>query len=185
MGHNESDEPSMTQPLMYNKIKSYESILSIYSKKLIASKTITNEKYNELNQNIKSIIKNGDKLVNDCEDIDEKQWDSFSGKEWFVDYNSNLSKNKLIQLAKKISTIPANIKPHKSVINEYKKRSLMANEERLLDWGMAEMLAYSSLIDEGYALRFTGQDCQRGTFSHRHAVIHCSETNTQHNVLYD
>ncbi len=183
LGHNESDEPSMTQPMMYQKIKAHPSVLDTYSKSLINNKIISETEYNEMFEDVKTKLKDGAALIHETNKAEDNLWKSHESNDWREQYQSQYPKKDLEKLSLELSTLPENIKPHKSVLNVYKNRQLMAEGKKPLDWGMAELLAYATLIRDGFNVRLTGQDCQRGTFSHRHAIINSTLSNQQFNIF--
>ena len=176
-GHNESDEPTITQPVMYQKIKAHPTPLSIYADKLIAQGVVVQADVDKLIADYRDALDHGQTLIH--LETDSKQlaarsdWSSFfnpiqSGKL----IKTGLPKERLIELSKKLTTIPDDFNIQPQVKREYTNRINMASGEAPLFWGMAETLAYATLLDEGYPVRLSGQDSGRGTFSHRHAVLH-------------
>ncbi len=174
-GHNEGDEPSFTQPIMYRKIKSHPTTLSIYGKKLI----------NEGLTNIKNLQKDKSDFKNFLEKEFESSKNYKSELKWFDGVwsrfkpglgkdkkgMSGVEKQKLIKIGKKITTIPENFNIHKTLKRVFEIR--LQNIEKLnkIDWSTAESLAFGSLLTEGFSVRLSGQDSGRGTFSQRHAVL--------------
>jgi 2-oxoglutarate dehydrogenase E1 component len=174
-GHNEGDEPSFTQPLMYKKIKSHPSTLSIYGKKLSQEGLTTEIALQKEKINFKSFL--------------EKEFESSktykSELKWFDGawsrFKPGLGKDKrgvsgvdkklLIDIGKKISKIPANFVIHKTLKKIFDLRFQAIEEGKAIDWTTAESLAFGSLLVEGFSVRLSGQDSGRGTFSQRHAVL--------------
>lgn len=175
-GHNEGDEPSFTQPLMYKKIKEHESTLTIYSKKLINEGTITEEDYKKELQNFQNIL---DEEFEASKNYIPNEYDWFTGV--WSKFTSELGQDrrgvtgidleKVKTLGRKLSTIPATFNPHKTISRIFENRINMIETGKEIDWALAETLAFASLSDEGYGVRLVGQDSVRGTFSHRHAGI--------------
>ncbi|XBC37950.1 MAG: 2-oxoglutarate dehydrogenase E1 component [Buchnera aphidicola (Floraphis choui)] len=172
-GHNEIDDPFVTQPIMYSKIKNHLTICNIYNIELI-KKNVIHHDY--LNINIKKY-----KKILDMQYLEHKVDVQLAKKNFFHKKHSsiicnqvieNISENKLKELAKKISIIPSNIVVHHRVLKIYQDRLDMANGKKFLDWGAAETLAYASLLNQGISCRLSGEDVSRGTFSHRHAIIY-------------
>ncbi len=174
-GHNEGDEPSFTQPIMYKKIKSHPTTLSIYGKKLsieglTSDKKLQDEKYDfknylerefESSKSYKSELKWFDGV-----------WSRFKpglGKD--KRGASGVDKKKLIEIGKKISLIPQNFNIHRTLKRIFEHRLKMFNETNKIDWSTAESLAFATLLTEGFSVRLSGQDSGRGTFSQRHAVL--------------
>ena len=170
-GHNEGDEPSMTSPEKYTEIKSHPICADIYAKNLMDDQLLTEDVYATLQKDYKAILDAGKATIDNTKILDKKQ--HYLEKEnWRSSYKLNLSKDDLLSLAKHITTLPNDFECHKSVMRVMKQRSDMASEARPLDWGMAELLAYAVLLSNGHSIRLNGQDAQRGTFSHRHAILH-------------
>ncbi len=174
-GHNEGDEPSFTQPIMYRKIKSHPTTLSIYGKKLslegLSSESeLQNEKTKfkkflekeyEISKNYKSELKWFDGA-----------WSRFKpglGKD--KKGVSGVDKKKLIDIGKKITTIPPDFNVHKTLKKIFDQRMKAVVKDEMIDWSTAESLAFGTLLTEGFSVRLSGQDSGRGTFSQRHAVL--------------
>ncbi len=183
LGHNESDEPSMTQPQIYKFIKSHPTAIEIYKNKLIKEGVLTQGDFNDSVNRIKSKLRSGEIISPYKVTEYHAQYVHLDNFNWEEAYDSKVSGEILKELGQKISLIPDSIQPHRSIQNVYKQRQLMIDGQRSLDWGMAEMLAYASLLKEGFSLRLTGQDVERGTFSHRHAYVHCELTGNSYPVL--
>jgi len=172
-GHNEIDDPYITQPIMYSKIKKHPTICKIYSKQLI-KKNIIHHEY--LNDNVTKYKKSLDEryleYINKTQEIRKNILYDNNIYTNPIQVTKNISEKKLKELAKKINIIPSNISVHDQVLKIYKNRLKMVNENKLLDWGAAETLAYASLLNQGISCRLSGEDVGRGTFSHRHATIY-------------
>ncbi|CAA2929928.1 2-oxoglutarate dehydrogenase E1 component [Arsenophonus endosymbiont of Bemisia tabaci] len=177
-GHNEADEPSATQPIMYQKIKKHATPRKIYADKLIAEKTVTSEEVTEMVNLYRDKLDHGDCVVDEWRPMgtDYSVWKPYLNHEWNDAYPAKVKKKRLQDLAIRLSTIPAEIVMQPQVKKIYSDRLAMANGKKLLDWGAAETLAYATLVDEGIQVRLSGEDAGRGTFFHRHAVIH-NQTN--------
>ena len=173
-GHNEADEPSATQPLMYKKVKKHPTPRQLYADQLNAEGSLNKEKTDELTAYYRKLLDEGQCTVEQWRPMTEHSvdWSPYIGHDWDDDYDKEISLDKLKELANKISTIPAEHHVHNRVKKIYDDRVKMASGEKLLDWGMAENLAYASIVDIGKRVRITGQDSGRGTFFHRHAVLH-------------
>lgn len=176
-GHNEADEPSATQPLMYKKVKKHPTPRQLYADKLNAEGSIVKAKTDELTAYYRKLLDEGQCTVEQWRPMTEHSvdWTPFIGHDWDDDYQKEISVEKLKELASKISTIPDTFPVHGRVKKLYDDRTKMASGEKLLDWGMAENLAYATVVDDGQRVRITGQDAGRGTFFHRHAVLHNQE----------
>lgn len=177
-GHNEADEPSATQPIMYSKIKSHQSPRELFAEKLVKDGVVTSEEANELvesyrnaldagKQIIVNLAKNGDRPVTD--------WSKYIDNDINMAADTSVKPDKLKKLAQMLVNIPKDFNLQRQVGNMVEARSQMAEGKIPMDWGFAENLAYATLLDQGYPVRLTGQDVRRGTFGHRHAVL-CDQT---------
>jgi 2-oxoglutarate dehydrogenase E1 component len=173
-GHNEADEPSATQPIMYQKIKKHPVPRQIYAEQLNAENVISLEESKKIASDYRNSLDAGKCVVEEKlpETSHSSDWSSFVGHDWDVEYDASLSVDKLKALASNLASYPEDHKAQSRVAKIYGDRKLMATGEKPLDWGMAENLAYASIVDEGTDIRMTGQDSGRGTFFHRHAVVH-------------
>ncbi|MBM3399910.1 MAG: 2-oxoglutarate dehydrogenase E1 component [Bacteroidetes bacterium] len=176
-GHNEGDEPRFTQPLMYKLIDKHPNPREIYKKKLLARGEIDAELAAEMELQFKQLLqekfeeakgdlKLGKKTVKD-------RWDGFrhpTEKDFSKEVKTGVKKKKLLELGNKITSIPEDNLPIKKIQNLFADRKKML-QNGTLDWAMGELLAYATLLDEGHPVRIAGQDVERGTFSHRHAVV--------------
>ncbi|WP_115718872.1 2-oxoglutarate dehydrogenase E1 component [Gallaecimonas mangrovi] len=173
-GHNEADEPSATQPLMYQQIKKHPTPRAIYADRLAAEGSVSAEESKALSDNYRDQLDKGECVVEEWRPMTEhsSDWNPYVNKEFDAQYNSGLTTEKLAELGVTLATIPDDVKLQRQVGKIYEDRLLMAKGEKALDWGMGETLAYAGLLDEGYHVRITGQDVGRGTFFHRHAVLH-------------
>jgi 2-oxoglutarate dehydrogenase E1 component len=174
-GHNEGDEPSFTQPLMYKKIKSHPTTLKIYSEKLVIENLLSKEKVNQEINNFKSYLEK--------EFIESKNykpelkwfdgvWSRFTptpGKD--KRGASGVNKEKINSIGKKITTIPNNFIIHKTLKKIFENKKKIFTENLPIDWSTSEALAFGTLLEEGFSVRLSGQDSGRGTFSQRHSVL--------------
>ncbi len=174
-GHNEGDEPSFTQPLMYKKIKSHPTSLKIYSEKLVEEKLFSKEKVDQQIKIFKSHLEK--EFVESKNYKPELKW--FDGV-WsrFIPTPgkdrrgaSGVDKEKINLIGKKITTIPSNFNIHKTLKKIFENKKKMFNNSLPIDWSTAESLAFGSLLVEGFSVRLSGQDSGRGTFSQRHSVL--------------
>ena len=175
-GHNETDEPSGTQPLMYEKIRVQKTTRTLYAEQLVAEAVITEaaakamlDSYRQSLDDGKYVLSN---LVSEPDEDLFVDWRPYLGHDWDTPADTGISIQKLQEVAHKICHIPDGIAVQRQVDKIYDDRRKMAGGALPINWGMAELLAYGSLLEDGYAIRLTGQDCGRGTFSHRHAVVH-------------
>lgn len=184
-GHNETDEPSGTQPQMYEVIKKLPTTLKLYSEKLINEGAIDAGLLAQLNANYRSKLDNGKVTIDilDRKTVKDKlnvcDWLPYIGKqETKYSYNA-IAEEGLKELALRMSEVPEEVKAQMQVKKALTDRVKMANGELPLNWGFAESLAYATLLDEGYSVRISGEDSGRGTFSHRHAVVKNMNTSSQ------
>jgi len=176
LGHNEQDEPFVTQPLMYKKIAQHPGTRKLYADKLEKEGLIPPGYGDELVANIRAALDAGKstnpKIVYGLKPALAIDWAPYIGVSWRQPAETALPLAKLKELSKRLTEIPANFKLHPSVERLLAARRDMGEGKTPLDWGMAENLAYASLVDEGHPVRLSGQDSGRGTFAHRHAVLH-------------
>jgi 2-oxoglutarate dehydrogenase E1 component len=179
-GHNEADEPSATQPIMYKVIKSLQPPCSIYAKKLIEDGVIDDKKEQELADKYRLELDAGNSVVEVIADKTVYEysvtWEPFLNKEWTVSATTGLPLKQLTALAKKLEVLPEGFVVQPQVKKMLETRQKMTDGEVALNWGYAETLAYATLLDEGFPIRLCGQDAARGTFAHRHAVLHDQNT---------
>ena len=175
-GHNEADEPSATQPLMYQVIRKHPTTRKIYADALIEEGVISIQQEKEIIEKYRSALEVGKNMVPHWLPIQRHEfsvdWVSHHNKEWNEPVNTTLNEDTLHFIANKLVDVPDNIKLHSRVAKLMQARVKMSEGEALLDWGFAETLAYASLVNEGFSIRLCGQDSGRGTFFHRHAVLH-------------
>ena len=173
-GHNEADEPSATQPMMYQKIKQHPTPRKIYGDKLIAEGVVAAGDVTEMVNMYRDAMDRGDCVVEEWREIGKAAltWEPYLNHNWNDGYANKVELKRLSDLARRISTVPEEVHMHPRVEKIYTDRAEMAEGNKLLDWGAAENLAYATLVDEGVPVRLSGEDAGRGTFFHRHAVIH-------------
>ena len=176
LGHNEQDTPAVTQPLMYKKIAQHPGTRKVYADKLITQGTITDEQPDEMLKDFRAAMDEGrgtsDPVLTNYKSKFAVDWSLFLNRKWTDSADTAVPLAELKRLGERITTIPSNFKLHPLVEKVVADRRSMAEGKLPLDWGMAEHLAYATLLSSGYAVRITGQDTARGTFSHRHAVLH-------------
>ena len=174
-GHNEQDEPLMTQPLMYRKVKTRPGPPAVYAEKLQAEGTLKAGEADAVARNFRAKLERGEPANDDAREANKSDfvdWKKYVPGEWDVKAQTAAPKKIIAQAGKVLSRFPPNFNPHPQLKNLVARRAEMAAGKRPLDWGMAENLAYGALLLEGHPVRLSGQDCGRGTFSHRHAVWH-------------
>lgn len=179
-GHNEADEPAVTQPTMYKKIKSMRPLREIYADQLIAKNVTTDAEVAKLVDGYRDRLDKGQAVVElvhgSYEGKISVDWAPYIHAKWTDKVDTTISKDKIKLLAKKLNSLPKNFELHPVVKRLMQEREKMSAGEISMNWGYAETMAYASLLDEGYGVRLSGQDCGRGTFAHRHAVLHELQT---------
>ena len=175
-GHNETDEPSATQPLMYQKIKKHKTTRDLYADKLVSEKIVSKEEAGAMLSQYRDTLDRGENVVNKLvSEPDEAlfvDWTPYLGHEWTTPADTSYPLKDLKDVANRISRIPEGVVVQRQVEKIYNDRHKMAGGALELNWGMAELLAYATLLEQGYPVRISGQDSGRGTFSHRHAVVY-------------
>jgi len=174
-GHNEGDEPSFTQPLMYKKIRSHPTPVNFYGEKLIKEQTISKDHLNTSVKKFKDLLDDQFKTAKDYKpkiEWFEGTWSRYKperGKDKRGVTGADIKK--LREISEKITTMPKEINVHKTISKIMENRKLAVKNGTNIDWSTAEALAFGSLLDEGYPVRLVGQDSGRGTFSQRHSVL--------------
>src|SRR5438874_10989912 len=175
-GHNEADEPMITQPLMYKRIREHPGTRALYAERLQAANVVTPEESEAMITTYRAAMDKGyhtnTTVLSNYKAPFAVDWSRFVGKHWTDSAATALPMKVLQALARKVTDVPADFKLHPRVEKVIGDRRAMGDGELPLDWGMAETLAYAALLNEGYGVRLSGQDSARGTFSHRHAVLH-------------
>jgi 2-oxoglutarate dehydrogenase E1 component len=175
-GHNEADEPAVTQPAMYKKIKTMRPLRELYATQLIKEGIITEDAVNKEIEQYRDVLDKEKSLVDTVHgDFPGKMsvdWLPYLSAKWTDAADTTISKEMLNALSNTLIDIPANFTLHPSVRRLLDERAKMTTGEISMNWGYAETMAYASLLKEGYGVRLSGQDCGRGTFAHRHAVLH-------------
>ena len=186
-GHNEGDEPTFTQPMMYAKVKAHPTPREGYAKRLVAEGVFTDadaqgvvDRINEahLAAQAEARSENPTPKVSAFEGV----WAGYrqpAGEEIFEPVRTAVEGARLKDLAKKLNTIPASFHLHPKLTRFFEARQKAIDEGNGIDWGNAETLAYGTLVTEGHLVRLSGQDAERGTFTHRHAVLHDSENGSK------
>jgi 2-oxoglutarate dehydrogenase E1 component len=176
LGHNEQDTPALTQPLMYKKISQHPGTRKLYADKLVAQKVLPPEGPDDMVKAFRAAMDAGkhtnDPVLTNYKSKYAVDWSPFLGKKWTDAADTALPLAEIKRLAERCTTLPANFKAHPLVEKVIADRAAMGRGEINVDWGMGEHLAYASLVASGYAVRLSGEDCGRGTFTHRHAVLH-------------
>ena len=190
-GHNEGDEPRFTQPKLYKAIATHKNVKDLYAKQLLAENTINSDYLTTITNEFKQLLEtefNESKKVKTSKvrEFMESTWKGFKRQRlasMLQTENTTYSVDKLKNIAKVVSTVPENVQFVRKAERILQGRAKMVFETNTLDWGMAENLAYGSLMEEGFNVRISGQDVERGTFSHRHAVLRDEVSEERINLL--
>jgi 2-oxoglutarate dehydrogenase E1 component len=190
-GHNEGDEPRFTQPKLYKEIAKHPNPFKIYSDKLIAEKSIDKAYLKSVVDEFKNMLetqyaKSKEEQNSKVREFMEERWQGFQRKgyvEMLEKVDTSYPKEKLENIAKIVSSVPKDVKFLRKAEKILHGRAAMVFDNDSLDWGMAETLAYGSLLEEGYNVRMSGQDVERGTFSHRHAILRDEISEERINLL--
>ena len=176
LGHNEQDTPSLTQPLMYKKIAAHPGTRRLYGDKLVAQGTLAQGAPDEMVKAFRAAMDAGkhtiDPVLTNFKSKYAVDWQPFLGRKWTDAADTALPLAEIKRLAERLTTVPAKFKVHPLVDKVLADRAAMGRGEINVDWGMGEHLAFASLVASGYAIRLSGEDSGRGTFTHRHAVLH-------------
>jgi 2-oxoglutarate dehydrogenase E1 component len=175
LGHNEQDTPALTQPLMYKKIAQHPGTRKLYADKL-AAQGLGADLGDELVKATRAALDAGrntfDPVLTNFKSKYAVDWVPFLNKKWTDAGDTAIPLAEWKRLAARLTTIPDTVTPHQLVKKVYADRAAMGRGEIPVDWGMGEHMAFASLVASGYPVRLSGEDCGRGTFTHRHAVIH-------------
>jgi 2-oxoglutarate dehydrogenase E1 component len=190
-GHNEGDEPSYTQPVMYAHIKAHPTVSEIYSKRLVQEKVIDVSEYDnfykEKMDNLQALLEKVRKTPPQFKhQAFEGSWKGLrrpEEKDFSKQYNTNTTKEILNTVGKQLTTVPEGFTIHPKLVKLVETRKQMAEGKIPLDWGMAELMAYGATIMEGNSTRLSGQDVVRGTFTHRHSCFYDANTGVEYNPL--
>lgn len=186
-GHNEADEPRATQPLMYQTIEKHPTVCSIYAAQLLKENRITQDEVSYLNNQVRENLDKGKSVAPNV--VSEAKSDQmisnklYTASDFNTPINTGLEKTVFDQVAKALVQIPDHFVLNPRVAKIMEDRHKMALGKLPIDWGFAEMMAYASLLVQGVSLRLTGQDVRRGTFFHRHAILHDQKTGEEYSVL--
>ncbi|MDG0856100.1 2-oxoglutarate dehydrogenase E1 component [Roseateles puraquae] len=176
LGHNEQDTPALTQPLMYKKIGAHPGTRKVYADKLVAQGVLTAEGPDEMVKTYRSAMDEGrhtvDPVLTNFKSKFATDWSPFLGKKWTDSCDTAIPVTEWKRLSEKLTTLPKDFTPHNLVAKLYADRAAMGRGEINVDWGMGESMAFASLVASGYPVRLSGEDSGRGTFTHRHAVLH-------------
>lgn len=190
-GHNESDEPKFTQPLLYKAIEKHDNPLKIYVAELIKEGKLDEAGAKEMEKEFKAHLQTS---LNEAKEYNAALAEvKFGGawadmrlateKDFETSPETGVKKSTLLEVAKRISTLPKDKKFFKKIEKLFEERLKMATETNIFDWAMGEQLAYGTLLAEGKRVRLSGQDVKRGTFSHRHAVLTLEDSEEEYTPL--
>ncbi len=175
LGHNEQDTPSLTQPLMYKKIAAHPGTRKLYADKL-AAQGLGDTLGDDMVKAYRAALDDGrhtvDPVLTNFKSKFAVDWSPYLGKKWTDSSDSAIPMAEWKRLSDRLTAIPDNITPHQLVKKVYADRAAMGRGDIPVDWGMGEHMAFASLVASGFPVRLSGEDCGRGTFTHRHAVIH-------------
>jgi 2-oxoglutarate dehydrogenase E1 component len=176
LGHNEQDTPALTQPLMYKKIAQHPGTRKLYADKLVTQGVLAADGPDGLVKAFRAAMDEGkhtySPTLTNYKSKFAVDWAPFLGKKWTDAADTALPLSEIKRLAERITFVPKDFKPHSLVEKVLADRAAMGRGEVSVDWGMGEHLAFASLVASGYAVRLSGEDCGRGTFTHRHSVLH-------------
>jgi 2-oxoglutarate dehydrogenase E1 component len=176
LGHNEQDEPMVTQPLMYKIVNKHPGTRSLYAQRLVAQGVVKEGEADEMVKVYREALDAGyhtnQTILSNYKPPFAVNWAPFKDAPWDQKIKTGVPVAELKVLAERLTSVPPEFKLHSRVEKIIADRRAMGQGQLPLDWGMAENLAYASLLKEGYAVRLSGQDMGRGTFFHRHAVLH-------------
>ncbi|MDG1938684.1 MAG: 2-oxoglutarate dehydrogenase E1 component, partial [Pseudomonadales bacterium] len=179
-GHNEADEPSGTQPLMYGEIKSHATTRDIYARQLVNEGSITDAQVRQMEDDYREALEHGDHVVKSLVKEPNEElfvdWTPYLAHDWEVRGDTRYPLEKLQHLAQTVNQVPDGFSLQRQVAKIIEDRVKMAAGAMDGNWGFGETMAYATLLEQGYPVRITGQDVGRGTFSHRHAVLHDQKT---------
>jgi 2-oxoglutarate dehydrogenase E1 component len=176
LGHNEQDTPSLTQPLMYKKIGAHPGTRKLFADRLAAQglgETLGDDMVKAYRAALDAGKHTEEEVVlTNFKTKFSVDWAPFLNQKWTDSGNTAIPLAEWKRIAEKITTLPSTVTPHQLVKNVYDNRAAMGRGDMPVDWGMGEHMAFASLVASGYPVRLSGEDCGRGTFTHRHAVIH-------------
>ena len=174
-GHSEADEPSATQPLMYQKIRRHPTTAKHYAERLLEDGTVTDQDIQQMDARYRAALDAGETVAPNIVVDSYKRivdWTPYLKVPWTYPVSTKVDAAVIHELAQRLAKLPEGFQMHPRVAKIMEERLLMAKAELPLDWGFAETMAYATLLRDGFSVRLSGQDSGRGTFFHRHAVLH-------------
>ena len=179
-GHNEADEPAVTQPLMYAAIRKHPRLVELHTGRLVDEGFTTQEKVDEMIADYRRALEEGGavalNVISGLEPTTARDWAGLQAGDVNLTPGTAVTAEKIKRLGQQMLTLPEGYKLHPRVAKIMENRQKMIDGELAGDWGFAENLAYATLLDDGYNIRLSGQDSERGTFFHRHAALHDQNT---------
>jgi len=176
LGHNEQDEPFVTQPLMYKKIAQHQGTRRLYAEKLVAQGVIGPDEPEEMIKQFRAALDTGqhtsNPVISNFKSKFAVDWAPYVNTKWTDAADTHVPLSELQRLAERVTSVPEGFQLHPTVARVIEARRQMAEGKLPVDWGMGETLAYATLLSNGYEVRLSGQDAGRGTFAHRQAVLH-------------
>ncbi|BFM21013.1 2-oxoglutarate dehydrogenase E1 component [Gilvimarinus japonicus] len=186
-GHNEADDPSSTQPVMYKKIRNHKTVRTLYSDAMIEANVVSKEESAKMMDDYRAALDRGESvasgLVSEPDSSLFVDWSPYIGHDWQTPAETGYELKALQAAAYKMCDVPDGVVLQRQVSKIYDDRRKMAGGALPINWGFGETLAYATLLEQGFQVRLTGQDVGRGTFSHRHAVIHSQKDGTSYTPL--
>jgi 2-oxoglutarate dehydrogenase E1 component len=176
LGHNEQDEPFVTQPLMYKKIAQHQGTRRLYADRLLAQGVLAPDEPEEMIKQFRAALDTGqhtsNPVISNFKSKFAVDWAPYVNTKWTDAADTHVPLSELQRLAERVTSVPEGFQLHPTVARVVEARRQMAEGKLPVDWGMGETLAYATLLSNGYEVRLSGQDAGRGTFAHRHAVLH-------------
>ncbi|MBK1702610.1 2-oxoglutarate dehydrogenase E1 component [Thiococcus pfennigii] len=188
LGHNEADEPSVTQPMMYKKIRGHPTVRARYAERLTEAGELTKDAGELMVEDYRRSIEQGVVVARPVlcglDNPYKVDWGDCRGDDWdSAEVRTGVARETLCALTEQMLRVPEGFELHPRVEKIWGERRNMAHGDQLINWGYAENLAYATLLDAGFPVRLSGQDAGRGTFFHRHAVIHDQASGRSHTPL--
>jgi 2-oxoglutarate dehydrogenase E1 component len=180
-GHNEGDEPSFTQPRMYDIVRSHPTVRDLYARYLIGKGVVSQEEVDSMVKDAFAVLEQAKRDADSGLELEDDELDELNGNDYHDERERvpQVSAERLINYNNELLTWPEGFTPNVKLVRLLQRRATTLGPEGGIDWGQAEALAFASILADGTPIRITGQDVERGTFSHRHAVLH-----DQHNESY-
>jgi 2-oxoglutarate dehydrogenase E1 component len=183
-GHNEADEPAATQPMMYRKIRKIDTVRKVYADRLVSEGVIGADEGDEMLKIYRARLEAGEQvalnIVDGLRNPYRIEWSKYLDVQWREATETGAAITRVKRLGASLSALPEDFELHPRVLKIYEDRIKMASGALPVDWGFAETIAYATLLEDGFAVRISGQDSGRGTFFHRHAVLHNMRTGDEY-----